>query len=133
MLRHILAYLWMLSLYSVTAVAALFDVLPVRPELLEVRNVVVHATTYAVQGLLFAWAVDQPRHRVRFDRRTWQIMLAAIAMMGIGQEILQTVLRRRVYPINSVFDVVVDVSGAALGLLLYTRLRRPGGLFNSER
>lgn len=125
-MRHVLVYLWLISLYLVTDVTAVNDFLPVRPELLEVRNILVHSTAYAIQAFLIAWALDQDEP-LRFDARMWKILLGTVVVMGIGQEILQTVLRDRAYPVNSVFDVFVDTSGAATGLLIYKYTHRRAG------
>jgi VanZ family protein len=120
--RHLLLYLWVIALYVVTAVTTLVDVLPVPPQLLEVRNIAVHFSAYAVLGALLAWAVGGSGQR--FDRREWAVLLLTALLLGLGQEVLQTVLRNRAYPLNSLLDLAVDVSGAAAGLWLVTRARR---------
>lgn len=127
MLRHLFVYLWMIGLYVVTDVTAVNDFLPVPPELLEVRNILVHSTAYAVLGFLIAWALSQDEP-LRFDARMWKVLLGAVVVMGIGQEILQAGLRHRTYPVNSVFDVFVDTSGAAIGLLIYKYTHRRAAL-----
>lgn len=122
MIRHVLVYVWLFALYIVTAVTARNDLLPVPPELLEARNIIVHAVTYAVLGVLLAWASDRPGRR--FDARAWLVLLSTALILGVGQEALQTVLRWRLRPAQSLFDLFVDTSGAAAGLLLYMQVLR---------
>lgn len=121
----VFALLWMLALYTVTALAA--NLTPaLKPAVLEVRNVVSHATAYAVQIGLVAGAYGWPRRALAARER--RCLLALALALGVGQEALQTVLRARAFPLNSLFDLLVDVTGAALGLWIMARiapLRRP--------
>ncbi len=122
MIRHVLVYLWLLAVYVVTALTATNNILPVPLELLEARNIAVHATTYAVTGVLLAWAGDRPGQR--FDTRALLVLLITALLLGVGQEVLQSLLRGRIRLLPSLFDLFVDTSGAAVGLLLYTRVLR---------
>lgn len=128
MRRHLLLYLWVITLYIVTAVTTLVDVLPVPPQLIEVRNIAVHFSAYAVLGALLGWAVGEPGQR--FSSGEWAVLLVTALLLGLGQETLQTVLRDRIYPLNSLFDLFVDVCGVAAGLLLVSHARRPGQVFS---
>lgn len=74
----------------------------------------VHTASYAVQAALIAWAAGSPP-RLLGRSEVWVVLATALAL-GIGQEVLQTVIRVQAYPLNSLFDLGVDVSGAALGL-----------------
>lgn len=123
MVPHLLLYLWLVMLYTVTAATARLDVLLLPPELLEARNIVVHSASYAVLGVLLGWSTGEPRRGA--PPRTWAVLLLCVAALGVGQEALQTVLRQQAYPVNSVFDVAVDVAGATGGLLLYRRFAAP--------
>lgn len=122
MIRHVLVYLWLLAVYVVTALTATNNILPVPLELLEARNIIVHATTYAITGVLLAWAGDRPGQR--FDTRALLVLLITALLLGVGQEALQAVLRGRIRLLQSLFDLFVDTGGAAVGLLLYTRVLR---------
>ncbi|HPV08267.1 MAG: VanZ family protein [Aggregatilineales bacterium] len=122
MIRYLLVYLWLIAVYVVTAITATNNILPVPPELLEARNIIVHATTYAITGVLLAWAGDRPGQR--FDAGALLVLLITALLLGVGQEVLQSLLRGRIRLLPSLFDLFVDTSGAAVGLLLYTRVLR---------
>ena len=115
----IFALLWMLGLYGVTALAANLTT-HLRPALLETRNIFTHATAYAVQIGLVAAAYGWPRRELTRRERTCLLGLALL--LGIGQEALQIILRARAFPINSMLDLTVDVTGAALGLWIMARI-----------
>lgn len=122
MIRYLLVYLWLIAVYVVTAITATNNILPVPPELLEARNIIVHATTYAITGVLLAWAGDRPGQR--FDAGALLVLLITALLLGVGQEVLQSLLRGRIRLLPSLFDLFVDTGGAAVGLLLYTRVLR---------
>jgi len=52
------------------------------------------------------------------------VLLITALLLGVGQEVLQSLLRGRIRLLPSLFDLFVDTSGAAVGLLLYTRVLR---------
>ena len=114
--RRLLVVGWIVGLYCVTALAALFDIAPQQPALLELRNIIAHAVAYAATALLFRWSMA----RSLTERELW-LTLALMLALGMGQELLQTRLRRQAFPLNSLLDLVVDVVGARLGLWLAER------------
>ncbi len=111
-------FAWMAALYAATAVTATIT-FPMAPPLLEARNIAAHTVSYAVQAALIAWAAGSPP-RLLGHGEAW-VVLATVLALGIGQEVLQTVVRAQAYPLNSLFDLGVDVSGAALGLWVVRR------------
>lgn len=113
----------MAAMYGGTLIAALFFHSKLAPPILELRNVVIHSTGYAVLAGLIVGALDAPN---RFERKHTLAVIAGVGLlMGIGQEILQAVLRHRVFFANSLFDLGVDTTGACLCVLvLYRRARR---------
>jgi VanZ family protein len=124
-MKHVIVYLWMAAMYGGTLIAALFFHSKLAPPILELRNVVIHSTGYAVMAGLIVWALAATE---RFERKRTLAVLAGVGLlMGIGQEILQVVLRNRVFLGNSLFDLGVDTAGVCLCvLLLYRRARRRG-------
>ncbi len=122
-MKHVFVYLWMAAMYAGTLIAALFFHSKLAPPILELRNVAIHSTGYAVLAGLIAWALDAPR---RIERKQALAVIAGVGLiLGIGQEILQTVLRNRAFLGNSLFDLGVDTTGAYLcTLILYRRARR---------
>jgi len=75
-----------------------------------------HLTEFAVMAWLFWRALRKP---VRNDPRPWKwseafIALACVALYATSDEIHQTFIPTRQ---GSVLDVLIDTSGAALGLL----------------
>ena len=93
MIRYLLVYLWLIAVYVVTAITATNNILPVPPELLEARNIIVHATTYAITGVLLAWAGDRPG---RFDAGALLVLLITALLLGVGQG--AAIATARAYP-----------------------------------
>jgi VanZ family protein len=120
-LRRLLPFAWLGALYLVTTVTATLK-MNIDPTLLELRNVAIHAAAYAIQFALVARAVFGGGRRP--ERRDIPILLGTALALGVGQEILQAVLRQRTYPVNSLLDLTVDVVGAGLGLWVATRQAR---------
>lgn len=113
--RRLLPFVWLVALYVVTSLTATLKT-NIDPTLLEFRNVALHAATYAIQFALVRWAVfDEGRQLVQQDML---ILLGAALVLGLGQETLQVLLRGRIFPVNSLLDLTVDVAGARLGLWL---------------
>jgi VanZ family protein len=108
----------MVALYVATAATATLR-FNMAPPVLEARNIVIHTTGYAVQAILIVRALT-------WRGRGWPIghsaVLALTALaLGVGQEVLQSVLRGQVFLANSLFDLGIDLIGAALGSWLYRR------------
>nr|MBN1228187.1 hypothetical protein [Anaerolineae bacterium] len=113
---HIPVFGWLVLLYVATALLANIPV-TIAPALLEVRNIILHATAYAVQAALVLRVVGHPP--AGWTQQHTFILLAAMLAMGLGQETLQTLLRRQLFLANSLFDLGIDVSGAGLGIAFY--------------
>lgn len=117
--RLLPALAWTVALYLVTALTSTVEILPMAPPLIEARNIVTHTAGYAVLAALVAWALGAPARPL--TRRETTGILALSLVLGVGQESLQTALRGEAYLLNSLFDLLVDVGGAALGLWLVRR------------
>ncbi len=115
---------WMLLIYGLTVLA---EGGPPPPEAFwarlafEVRHVLAHGFVYAVQAVLLARLAAPPA----VNGRGRTIVLAAAVALGVGQEVLQSLLRGRVTPGGSLLDLTVDLGGAALGLRLFVRGSHP--------
>ena len=99
----------MMGLYAATAINEILHVGPEDPALLEVQQVAVHTTCYAVLAWLMARVTDAPA-----------LALIALAVtVGVGQETLQSLWRGHIMLLGSAVDLVVDGLGAALGYGLW--------------
>jgi hypothetical protein len=49
------------------------------------------------------------------------IILGLILVLGLGQEVLQSAIRREVTLLGSSWDLLVDLGGASAGLAAYAR------------
>jgi VanZ family protein len=107
-------------LYIATAVLARLDTSHLPPALLELRNVFIHGCAFCILALLIRWSAGLTG-RPLTPPETRLLLLLALGF-GVGQEVLQTVIRQRAFPVNSLFDVCVDTTGAGLGLWLGSRL-----------
>lgn len=119
-MKRLTAPLYLGLVYLATALVAMFSRSHLLPAVLEVRNVLIHSSAYLLLALIVRWSAD--RWDGRLPRRDWFVLLGLALSIGIGQEVLQTLIRARAYPINSMFDLLVDTTGAALGLLIVDRL-----------
>lgn len=105
-------------MYLVTAAVTRIDI-RLAPPLLEARNIAIHLTGYAVLGLLVTASTQTP-----LTRRDRLVILGAALALGLGQEVLQSILRSQIFLANSLFDLGVDTAGAWLGAWLFTRAAR---------
>lgn len=122
MRRHLPVIIWMFGLYLVTTLTAGFDIEP--SNLLqviwnEVQHVVIHVFGYAVQVWLIAHALGPATRSNR--GRTAAVLIGLGLVLGIGQEVLQTLVRAELRLLPSIFDLVTDTAGAWLGLRIYNR------------
>jgi hypothetical protein len=118
-MKKILPVLWMISMYVLTAVT-INDFpcpnkkIPLAGAICESEHIVVHSSFYAVQCVLLMIALSDSSPR----SSRWKLLgisMGLIACAGIGQEALQMILRARLHLLASAFDLLIDVSGAALG------------------
>jgi VanZ family protein len=107
-MRRLASILWMAALYVATLINEMFRVGPEDLLLFEAQQIIVHTVSYAVQAWLIASAVNAPA--------TALIGLAVV--IGLGQEVLQSLVRGFILPLGSLVDLIVDGAGAALGLWL---------------
>lgn len=116
--RYLPALLWMVLVYAFIAFTARTGPPPppfsLRLVLGELRHGVAHTLVFAVQAALIVWPLLAQGHRL--TRRDVALVLGTALLIGIGQEVLQAVLRDRAYPISTTLDLLADVGGAALGL-----------------
>ncbi len=126
--NYALAIGWMVALYVGTALIAGKDPRPpggLQLVVFEARHIITHTVVYAIQAWLLARAAvhDRPEEL----RRSLPLWLAMTILIGVGQEVLQNVLREFIRFWPSVFDVATDGVGGALGLWLFSlRLRKTG-------
>jgi hypothetical protein len=116
---------WVTIIYFITAVTAPLDTSGIPGPILETRNAVIHATGYAILGSLIVWSIVASPTT---DHRLLGLVVICALAVGLGQEILQVLIRHQVYPINSAFDLMCDTLGATGGWWLGNRLadRRQG-------
>jgi len=80
-------------------------------------HIVMHAGLYLVLALCLAWlAGDHWRQR-------WPLILAAVVLVGVLQEMVQMWGAGRWPGADEVFDLTVDVSGGLIGLGLFALAR----------
>lgn len=116
--RWLLPFAWLVALYIVTVLTATLRP-NLDPTVLEFRNIALHATVFAIQFVLVRRAVLKNGQWLRVQ--DIRVLLVVALALGIGQEVLQAMLRGRVYPLNSLLDLTVDVLGASLGLWIAGR------------
>ena len=119
-MKRLAAPVYLILMYVATAATALLDTSRLPPTLLELRNVLIHSSAFLVLALVVRWSAGI-LDRLLTPSETRLLLLLALGL-GIGQELLQTLIRQRVFPVNSLFDLCVDTGGAALGLWLGSRL-----------
>jgi hypothetical protein len=125
MMRYLPAILWTAAIYAVTAVTAGKMVVPqVAPDataeqirqawlLFEIKHVILHAAAYAA----LAWLLMLP-HAGRHPTRIGLAVCCVILVTGVGQELIQALVRWDLRPGNSLLDIISDSAGAALALLV---------------
>lgn len=123
--KYLLPAGWLGAIYLATALAE-----GARPPelfwarlLFELQHVAAHSLAYAVQAGLIAAAIP-----VAGGHRASLGLLMLIAVLGAGQETLQSLLRARVEAFGSLFDLAVDVAAAALALHWWRRWHAGHGL-----
>ena len=119
-MKRLAAPLYLVLVYLATTLAAMFSRSHLAPALLELRNVLIHSSAYLLLAVIVRWSAD--RWGGPLPRRDWFVLLGLALSLGIGQEVLQLVIRARAFPVNSLFDLMVDTTGAALGLWIVDRL-----------
>lgn len=116
--RYLPALLWMVFVYAFIALTAREGPPPpafgLRVVLGELRHGVAHTLVFALQAALIVWPLLAQGHRLA--RRDAALVLGTALLIGIGQEVLQAVLRGRAYPVGTTLDLLADIGGAALGL-----------------
>ena len=80
--------------------------------LVESQHIIIHFFGYALLALLMIIAFPPE------TRRVIVVLLGLALLIGVGQETIQSIARRRLYLGPSLFDLGVDLSGAAVGLWL---------------
>ena len=103
-----------------TAITALLNTSHLPPALLEIRNVFIHGSAFLVLALVMRWSAGLAGRSLTGSEVRLLVLLALF--FGIGQEVLQAIIRLRTFPVNSLLDLSVDTSGAALGVWLSNRL-----------
>ena len=74
--------------------------------------------------LLLIRAVGYPGRSIREARP----LLAMIIVLGVGQEVLQVLMRHKIQWVGTPWDLTVDVTGAIVALRLHPMLVRWSGL-----
>ncbi len=80
-------------------------------------HIVMHAGLYLVLTLCLAWLAGE-----RWRQR-WPLILAAVALVGVSQEMVQMWGAGRWPGADEMFDLAVDVSGGLIGLGLFALAR----------
>jgi hypothetical protein len=103
----------MAALYVATVINEILRVGPEDPLLFEAQQIAVHMVSYAVQAWLIARATPAPA----------AALIGLAVVVGLGQEVLQSLVRGFILPLGSLVDLVVDGAGAGLGVWLLGRWR----------
>lgn len=121
-LKRLAAPLYLVLLYLATAATALLDT-ALSPALLEARNILIHSGAFLGLALVMRWSAGLAGRPLA----GWEVRLLLLLALGfgLGQEVLQALIRLRVFPVNSLLDISVDTTGAALGLWLGGRFPAP--------
>lgn len=113
---------WMLVVYGGTTLLAKADPAPccgVPRAIFETRHALTHLASFALEVWLLCRAVTLTGIG-RLTRPALLLIGLGLAM-GFGQETLQTLLRNHLMALDSLWDLIVDLAGSALGWWLYTR------------
>lgn len=124
--RVVLPAAWLIAIYLITWLAA--DIEPPPRNFwervwFEAYHIFAHSFVYAVQIGLLAGALRLTPAAVRPRARLFVPLLALMAVLGLGQETLQSLLRSHITVSGSLFDLLVDTGGAWLGTIAYARWR----------
>jgi len=88
----------------------------------ELEHVILHAAAYGV----LVWLIALPNGGELRKGRTYLLatLLAISVTIGLGQEIIQSIVRWRIHFANSLMDLVSNASGAGLTLAMMVVNRR---------
>jgi len=124
--RYLPAMAWTLALYIGTALTAGQALAPTTaPDAtaeqiqqawfcFELEHVILHAAAYGV----LVWLMALPNDGERRKRRVYLLvnLLAISVTIGLGQEIIQSIVRWQIHFANSLMDLVSNAGGAGLTL-----------------
>lgn len=120
-LKGFILILWIGFMYLATVINEWTATDIPSPFLFELAHVIIHALGFAILALLVIWAAEKS------EKMLLAILFAAL-IVGLGQEVIQSVMRSAINPGLSLFDLLVDSVGAMLGMgvmnLLIMRKRR---------
>lgn len=128
-MRRILpALLWLVLIYVVTLLSEGLDPAPTEfwaRLLYELKHVAAHSFVFGVLTLLIEAALRRASP-TEIIRPPIAPIIALIISLGLGQEVLQSLLRHQVTVVGSAFDLAVDGAAAALAAWVWwvTRTRR---------
>ncbi len=115
---------WLIAIYLITVLSEDFRPPPEnfwQRLWFETYHVLAHGGVYAIQAGLIAGAVRLAPADIRPRARSAILIVGLIAVFGLGQEVLQSVLRHEITLLGSTWDILVDASGAAAALWAYAR------------
>lgn len=117
-----LPFLWMLVIYAGTTLLNARDPAPccgLPRVVFEVRHALTHLASFGLEVWLLCRAVEL--HGANRLTRQAAILVGVGLALGFGQETIQTVLRNHLDALGSLWDLVVDLAGSALGWWVYGR------------
>jgi hypothetical protein len=129
--RRILpALAWLILIYVVTVLSEGFAPPPTEfwaRVLFELKHVAAHSFVYGVQAVLIEAGLRRAAPE-SLDRPSARPVVALIIALGLGQEVLQSLLRHKVTVIGSAFDLATDGTAAALAIWAWWSLLARGFL-----
>ena len=111
---------WLVTLYVATALTAGVDASPeggLALILFEARHVIMHSLAFAIQAWLIAHALRLPSSKNAIHNGL--LLIALVLILGIGQEVLQSLYRQEIRMLASLWDLAVDTAGGAAGWWWY--------------
>jgi VanZ family protein len=121
-LRRLLPFVWMSIIYAGTSGLAGLDPRPccgIAQVLFEARHIVTHLASLGLEVWLISRAVALSGG-TKVTRQVAVVLGLGLAL-GLGQEILQTLLRHELELAGSAWDLAVDLVGCVLGWFVYQR------------
>jgi hypothetical protein len=119
---------WLVLIYVVTVLSEGLDPPPTEfwaRVLFELKHVAAHSFVYGVQAVLLEAGLRRAVPE-SLDRPSAGPVIALIVAFGLGQELLQSLLRNKVTVIGSAFDLATDGTAAALAMWAWWSLLARG-------
>jgi hypothetical protein len=128
-IKKSLPIIWLIILYAGTILTAGESNAPAEGTservAFEWLHAAVHFSVFAVMFWLMAYAASSAWLRGKL--KTVLLIISLALVIGLGQEWIQAYIRQKIYGLNSLWDIGMDVLGAIFGWWLVARRGNPAG------